>query len=151
MSTTAATGERAREQPPASPWLAPLRRRSWAPPPPGPSSGLSGPRLAGFPVWREGEREWQQPRLLSRAWSLVGGGAEFSRNDRVGIALLLPGAFRLGIFQQSSALGVQEGELEAEGEAQRVFGITLPKPVWFHADVKVVLVLEEKGGPEILQ
>lgn len=151
VSTTAATGEGARAQPPASRWLAPLQRRSWAPPPPGPSSGLSGPRLAGFPVWWEGEREWQQPRLLSRAWALDGGGAEFSRNDGVGIALLLPGAFRLGILQQSLVLGGPGGELEARTERKESLEITLPKPVWFHVDVKVVLLLEEKGGPEILQ
>lgn len=41
--------------------------------------------------------------------------------------------------------------MEARTERKESLEIILPKPVWFHVDVKVVLLLEEKGGPEILQ
>lgn len=46
-------------------------------------------------------------------------------------------------------LGGQEGE--AEGERGEALQITLLKPLWFHTGGKVVLILEENGGTEILQ
>lgn len=62
-------------------------------------------------------------------------------NGRVGGALLMP----------SQCLGARKGSWRRRVEGREPLQITLLKPLWFHIDVKVILILEENGGTEILQ
>lgn len=59
--------------------------------------------------------------------------------------------FAWAFFSRALFLGARKESWRRRAKRKESLEITLPKPVWFHADVKVVLVLEEKGGPEILQ
>lgn len=80
-----------------------------------------------------------------------GGVGGIPRNGRVGGALLMPALFAWPFLSGSQGLGAWKGRWRQRVERRESLQITPLKPLWFHTDGKVILILEESGRTEILQ
>lgn len=126
-STTAATGEGARAQPPAS-RLPRSRRRGRAPPLPGPSLGALWVSSGEVPAWGLREREWQ-PSALERS-----AGTGRGRIPRGWARWCITNArsLSLGLLSADlSAWGPGKGSWRRRVERREPLRIILLKPLWF--------------------